>query len=121
MSVFIIRPGDQVVCVDARRPDTVTALHMLCKDRLTKGSRYRVSAVIWLFGEKGLHLEGLDHRPTDGWRADRFRKVAENESGQSCGCVAIAPERVARPLADPVYASLLIISNYSGTSLAWAG
>jgi hypothetical protein len=31
--------------------------------------------VVWLFGEKGLHLQGLDHRPTDGWRASRFRKV----------------------------------------------
>jgi hypothetical protein len=75
MSAFIIRPGDLVVCVDANLPGNPHALVMQCKDRLRQGAHYRVSAVVWLYGEKGLHLEGKDHVPTDGWRACRFRKV----------------------------------------------
>ena len=72
---FIIRTGDTVVCIDADNhfPD-----HYLCarvKDHLTLGATYQVTNVIWLYGEKGLHLENMDHRPTDGWRASRFRKV----------------------------------------------
>ena len=72
---FIIRAGDTVICIDADNhfPD-----HSLCaqvKDRLTLGAIYQVTDVVWLYGEKGLHLENMDHRPTDGWRASRFRKV----------------------------------------------
>jgi hypothetical protein len=82
MSAFIIRPGDQVVCIDAELPMHVTARHQLCKDRLTEKAHYRVTAVVWLYGEKGLHLEGMDHTPTDGWRACRFRKILSCEAGQ---------------------------------------
>ncbi len=82
MSAFIIRPGDQVVCIDAELPMHVTVRHQLCKDRLTEKAHYRVTAVVWLSGEKGLHLEGMDHTPTDGWRACRFRKILSCEAGQ---------------------------------------
>lgn len=75
MSDFIIRQGDLVVCIDADLPAVPHPLQEACGDRLSKGEEYRVSAVVWLYGEKGLHIEGKDHRPTDGWRASRFRKI----------------------------------------------
>ncbi len=91
MSLFIIRPSDLVVCIDAKRPEIVTAQHRLCKDRLEEGAVYRVTAVVWLYGEKGVHLEGKDHTPTDGWRACRFRKVHLSGIGQSIAEGASAP------------------------------
>lgn len=80
MSAFVIRPGDLVVCIDGRLPEPLKDLHRMCSDRVREGGHYRVTAVVWLYGEKGLHLEGKDHRPTDGWRACRFRKVLEASS-----------------------------------------
>ena len=79
--LFVIRAGDVVVCVDDRQPNPLHPLHMKVKSRLKKGGCYRVTAVVWLYGEKGLHLQGMDHRPTDGWRAQRFRKVLPCEKG----------------------------------------
>lgn len=75
MSEFIIRQGDVVLCVDASLPLVPHPLQAACKNRLKEGAEYHVSAVVWLFGEKGLHLVGLNHEPTDGWRAARFRKI----------------------------------------------
>ena len=83
MSAFIIRPGDEVVCVNAALPMPATVTHLFCKDRLREGARYRVTAVVWLYGEKGLHLEGKDHTPTDGWRASRFRKILQAKIEQN--------------------------------------
>jgi hypothetical protein len=79
MSEFIIRPGDTVICIDDQLPEKPTALHAMVRDRLTEGAIYWVTDVVWLYGEKGLHLAGLDHRPTDGWRSCRFRKVLDSE------------------------------------------
>ena len=82
VSAFIVRPGDLVVCVDDRLPNGPCPLHQQVKDRVRAGEYYRVTAIIWLYGEKGLHLEGKDHAPTDGWRACRFRKIdADNVDG----------------------------------------
>lgn len=71
---FIIRPWDFVVCVDDGIPHPPHPLRTRCHDRLEKGAIYLVTDVVWLRGERGLHLAGLDHRPTEGWRATRFRK-----------------------------------------------
>ena len=72
---IIIKAGDLVVCVDDGPPKPLKELHLRVKDRVKRGSVYRVTAVVWLYGEKGLHLHGVDHRPTDGWRVGRFRKL----------------------------------------------
>ena len=84
MSDFIIRPGDSVICIDAGPPRTFTMRHRLCKDRLEEGAVYSVNAVVWLRGEKGLHIGGKDHTPTDGWRACRFRKILEGHFEEAC-------------------------------------
>ena len=92
MSDFIIRTGDVVVCINDGPPRTSNSRTRQVKDRLQKGAHYRVTRVIWLYGEKGLHLAGLDHRPTDGWRAERFRKVL------GCGGANLAQLRDDLPL-----------------------
>ncbi len=102
MSAFIIHPGDQVVCVDAQLPLQITARHRLCKDRLKEGAHYRVTALVWLYGEKGLHLEGMDHTPTDGWRACRFRKVLESDTEQTLSADNEVRFKLAEPARDPV-------------------
>ena len=91
MSTFIIRPDDLVVCIDAALPTPLNARVRACRDRLIEGEQYRVAAVVWLYGEKGLHLEGKDHTPTDGWRACRFRKVEEASCNFQKGA-SIKPE-----------------------------
>lgn len=79
---FIIRPLDFVRCVDASC-NSSHPLSARCRDRLEEGKIYRVSRVVWLHGEKGLHLEGKDHRPTEGWRVARFRKILSSEEHAS--------------------------------------
>ena len=79
MTDFVIRPGDTVVCVNDRLPDPPHPLQLACRDRVEEGATYQVSYVVWLYGEKGLHLAGKNHSPTDGWRAARFRKVLETK------------------------------------------
>jgi hypothetical protein len=79
-----IQAGDVVICIDDRRPRPMNIRHIKVRDRIKKGNLYRVTAVVWLFGEKGLHLLGVDHRPTDGWRAARFRKVLPCDDEFAC-------------------------------------
>ncbi len=78
---FIIRAGDVVVCVDDLPPVPTHPLIKKVKYRVKRGTYYRVTAVVWLRGEKGVHLESMDHRPTEGWRACRFRKVRKSTGG----------------------------------------
>jgi hypothetical protein len=92
----VIRTGDKVICVDAHLGTSPHRLQLLCKDRLKLGSVYKVTDIVWLYGEKGLLLSGLDHRPTDGWRASRFRKLRDvdaelEEAGVAWGKVCSAP------------------------------
>ena len=75
LSNIAIAVGDEVVCINDELPSSVSRKHIHVIGRIKRGGVYRVIAIIWLYGEKGVHLEGVDHRPTDGWRASRFRKV----------------------------------------------
>jgi hypothetical protein len=72
---FIIKVGDAVVCVDSRMKIPTPWQSLQVQDRLVEGRVYVVSGIVWLYGEKGLHLLDMDHRPTDGYRATRFRKI----------------------------------------------
>lgn len=75
ISNIAISIGDDVVCINDDLPSSVSRKHIHVMGRIKKGRVYRVVGIIWLYGEKGVHLEAIDHRPTDGWRASRFRKV----------------------------------------------
>lgn len=94
----VIRPGDSVVCIDEALSYPPNLLQLQCKQRLTRGAVYRVYRVVWLYGEKGLWLEGLDHRPTDGWRASRFRKLQSNRSSVCTGSAAPLQSELASQL-----------------------
>lgn len=73
--VRIISAGDIVVCIDSAPPVPCEARQAKVIGRLKQRAMYRVKAVVWINGARGLHLQNLDHKPTDGWRADRFRKI----------------------------------------------
>lgn len=73
--VRIIKAGDIVVCIDAAPPVPIEARQAKVIGRLKERATYRVETVVWINGARGLHLQDLDHKPTDGWRASRFRKV----------------------------------------------
>lgn len=75
MDAQIINAGDVVVCIDARAPVPIVPKQLVVLGRIKQRATYRVTRVVWLDGERGLHLLGVDHRPTEGWRANRFRKV----------------------------------------------
>lgn len=124
MSVFIIRAGDRVVCIDAGLPDNVTVRHRLCRDRLEEGAVYRVTTVVWLRGEKGLHIEGKDHTPTDGWRACRFRKLHGSDTTQTYLRTMRTVKYGSNSLNPPADRRFLQFIGYFGKtfeSLQWAG
>ena len=75
MSDNNINPGDVVVCIDADPPSPIVPKQAAVLGRIKTRATYRVAAVVWLDGVRGLHLVGIDHRPTEGWRANRFRKL----------------------------------------------
>ena len=75
LDVRIIKAGDIVVCIDAAPPIPIEARQAKLIGRLKQRATYRVEAVVWISGARGLHLKDIDHKPTDGWRASRFRKV----------------------------------------------
>jgi hypothetical protein len=75
-----IKPGDLVICVNAAAPHPTCARQLAVVGRIKQGAVYRVSGTLWLHGEPGLQLKGIDHSPTEGWRAARFRKVEPADS-----------------------------------------
>lgn len=75
LDVRIIKAGDIVVCIDSTPPVPIETRQAKVIGRLKERATYRVEAVVWINGSRGLHLQDLDHKPTDGWRASRFRKV----------------------------------------------
>ena len=70
-----IKVGDTVVCIDAKAPIPIVRKQLMVIGRIRDQALYRVTAIVSLDGVLGLHLAGVDHRPTEGWRANRFRKV----------------------------------------------
>jgi hypothetical protein len=69
-----IERGDLVICISDATPFGACARRLAVAGRIKRGRVYRVAAV-FPNSEPGLHLVGVDHRPTDGWRASRFRKI----------------------------------------------
>lgn len=100
---FVIRPCDFVVCVDDTIPHPPDPLQARCRDRLQKGAIYLVSDVIWFRGEQALHIAGLDHRPTEGWRASRFRKRMTQDEADRLAAILTKIRQ-----SDPDFPSLII-------------
>ena len=86
-----LKPGDLVVCIDAR-PNANCQPNPLTLERLQKGRFYRVARfhpvssarVYWRAKPvAGVELVGVDHSPGHGWQAWRFRKVVPAEASFS--------------------------------------
>jgi hypothetical protein len=70
-----IKIGDLVVCISDELPFAACARQRAAAGRIERGKIYRVAKVFPTSRGRGLHLVGVEHRPTDGWQAARFRKL----------------------------------------------